>query len=240
MLEKLKEIVCAANKELASRGIVLYTWGNVSGIDCEKGVIVIKPSGVPYEIMKPDDMVVIDLLSGEKIEGEYRPSSDTPTHLEIYRAFPEIGGIVHTHSIHAVAFAQAGMDIPAIGTTHADYFYGDIPCTRSLSESETISDYEANTGKVIVQTMQERNINPLVNPGILVCNHGPFAFGKDAAEAVHNAVVLETIAEMDLKTMMLNPQATMSQYILEKHYSRKHGKNAYYGQNAAVRKNKLI
>lgn len=230
MLEKLKEIVCAANKELANRGIVLYTWGNVSGIDREKGVIVIKPSGVPYETMKPDDMVVIDLKSGEKIEGEYRPSSDTPTHLEIYRAFPEIGGIVHTHSIHAVAFAQAGMDIPAIGTTHADYFYGDILCTRPLSESETIGDYEANTGKVIVQTMQERKINPLVNPGVLVCNHGPFAFGKDAAEAVHNAVVLETIAEMDLKTMMLNPNATMPQYILEKHYSRKHGKNAYYGQ----------
>lgn len=230
MLKKLKEIVCAANKELANRGIVLYTWGNVSGVNREKGVIVIKPSGVPYEIMKPDDMVVIDLKSGEKIEGEFRPSSDTPTHLEIYRAFPEIGGIVHTHSIHAVAFAQAGMDIPAIGTTHADYFYGDIPCTRPLSESETIGDYEANTGKVIVQTIQERKINPLANPGILVCNHGPFAFGKDAAEAVHNAVVLETIAEMNLKTMMLNSNATMPQYILDKHYSRKHGQNAYYGQ----------
>lgn len=230
MLEKLKEIVCAANKELANRGIVLYTWGNVSGIDRENGVIVIKPSGVPYETMEPQDMVVIDLQSGEKIEGEYRPSSDTPTHLEIYRAFPEIGGIVHTHSIHAVAFAQAGIDIPAIGTTHADYFYGDIPCTRPLSECETKDNYEANTGKVIVQTLQERNINPLMNPGILVCNHGPFAFGKDASEAVHNAVVLETIAEMNLKTMMLNPKATMPQYILDKHYSRKHGKDAYYGQ----------
>ena len=230
MLEKLKEKVCAANKELANRGIVLYTWGNVSGIDREKGVIVIKPSGVPYETMKPDDMVVIDLQSGEKIEGKFCPSSDTPTHLEIYRAFPEIGGIVHTHSVHAVAFAQAGMDIPAIGTTHADYFYGDIPCTRPLSESETIGDYEANTGKVIVQTMQERKINPLVNPGILVCNHGPFAFGKDPAEAVHNAVVLETVAEMDLITKMLNSNASMPQYILDKHYTRKHGKNAYYGQ----------
>ena len=180
--------------------------------------------------MKPDDMVVVTLQSGDVVEGKYRPSSDTPTHLEIYRAFPEIGGIVHTHSIHAVAFAQAGMDIPAIGTTHADYFYGDIPCTRPLNEEETLGAYEANTGKVIVQTMQERKINPLVNPGVLVCNHGPFTFGKDAAEAVHNAVVLETIAEMDLKTMMLNPNASMPQYILEKHYSRKHGKNAYYGQ----------
>ena len=230
MLEKLKEIVCAANKELANRGIVLYTWGNVSGIDREKGVIVIKPSGVSYETMKPNDMVVVDLQSGETVEGEYRPSSDTPTHLEIYRAFPEIGGIVHTHSIHAVAFAQAGMDIPAIGTTHADYFYGDILCTRALNESETRDAYEANTGKVIVQTMKEKQINPLENPGILVCNHGPFAFGKDAAEAVHNAVVLETIAEMNLKTIILNSNASMPQHILDKHYSRKHGKNAYYGQ----------
>ena len=230
MLEQLKKIVCAANKELADCGVVLYTWGNVSGVDRERGIVVIKPSGVPYESMKPDDMVVIDLQSGEKVEGEYRPSSDTPTHLEIYRAFPEIGGIVHTHSVHAAAFAQAGLDIPALGTTHADYFSGDIPCTRPLSEEETLGAYETNTGKVIVQTIQERDINPLVNPGILVCNHGPFAFGKDPAEAVHNAVVLETVAEMDLKTMMLNPRASMQQYILDKHYSRKHGKNAYYGQ----------
>lgn len=230
MLEKLKEIVCAANKELANRGVVLYTWGNVSGIDREKGVIVIKPSGVPYGTMQPEDMVVVNLQTGEVVEGKNRPSSDTPTHIEIYRAYPEIGGIAHTHSVHAVAFAQAGMDIPAIGTTHADYFYGDIPCTRPLSEEETMGAYEGNTGKVIVQTMRERKINPLVNPGILVCNHGPFAFGKDAAEAVHNAVVLETIAEMDLKTMMLKSDAIMPPYILEKHYSRKHGKNAYYGQ----------
>lgn len=230
MLEKLKEIVCTANKELANRGIVLYTWGNVSGINREEELIVIKPSGVPYETMKPEDMVVVDLKNGNVVEGNNRPSSDTPTHLEIYRAFPEIGGIVHTHSIHAVAFAQAGMDIPAIGTTHADYFYGNIPCTRALNESETRDAYEANTGKVIVQTLKEKQISPLVNPGILVCNHGPFAFGKDAAEAVHNAVVLETIAEMDLKTMMLNPNTSMPQYILDKHYFRKHGKNAYYGQ----------
>ena len=230
MLEELKEEVCKANKELSEKKIVIYTWGNVSGIDRQKGLMVIKPSGVAYEDMAPYDMVVVDIVSGEIVEGRLKPSSDTKTHLELYRDFENVMGVVHTHSANASAFAQAGKDIPALGTTHADYFYGDIPCTRPLSAEETMGAYEANTGKVIVQTMQERGIDPLVNPGILVCNHGPFAFGKDAAEAVHNAVVLETIAEMDLKTIMLKPNAAMPQYILEKHYSRKHGKNAYYGQ----------
>ena len=230
MLEKLKQEVCAANLELVARGVVIYTWGNVSGIDREKGLVVIKPSGVDYNGMSADDMVVVDLETGETVEGRWRPSSDTKTHLEIYRAFPEVGGITHTHSVNAVAYAQAGIDIPALGTTHADYFYGDIPCTRELTKEEVEADYELNTGKVIVETIRERKIDPIAVPGIVVKNHGPFSWGKDPAASVYHAVVMETIAEMDLKTLLLNPDANMNQYILDKHYFRKHGSNAYYGQ----------
>lgn len=230
MLEKLKEQVCAANLDLVAKGVVLYTWGNVSGIDREKGLVVIKPSGVDYDNMKPEDMVVVDLETGKVVEGYYKPSSDTPTHLELYRQFPTIGGVTHTHSTNAVAFAQAGMAIPALGTTHADYFYGDIPCTRSLTKAEVEEAYELNTGKVIVETVKNGGYDPLSIPGIVVCNHGPFSWGKDAANSVYNAVVMERVADMDLKTLALNPQASMPQYVLDKHYMRKHGPNAYYGQ----------
>ena len=231
MLEQLKEKVCKANLELEARGVVIYTWGNVSEVDREKGVFVIKPSGVEYDGMTPDDMVVVDLKTGETVEGRWKPSSDTATHLALYQAFPTIGGIVHTHSVNAVAFAQAGMDIPALGTTHADYFYGDIPCARELTEEEVNTAYELNTGKVIIETLKERNIDPLAVPGIVVKNHGPFAWGKDANAAVYHSVVMEKVAEMDLKTLLLNPNASMAQYVLDKHYLRKHGPNAYYGQN---------
>ncbi len=231
MLEQLKKDVCRANIELFERGIVIYTWGNVSAIDRENGHVVIKPSGVRYENMKFEDMVVLELSSGKVVEGDLNPSSDTKTHLEIYRAFKEIGGITHTHSVNAVSFAQAGMDIRALGTTHADYFYGDIPCTRMLSDDEVKGDYEYNTGKVIVETVKNRNIKPLEIPGINVMGHGPFSWGKDADEAVYNAVVMETVAEMALKTLMLSPDAAIPQYVLDKHYSRKHGINAYYGQD---------
>ena len=230
MLEELKEIVCAANLELAARGVVIYTWGNVSGIDREKGIMVIKPSGVDYDGMKPEDMVAVDLVTGEVAEGKWKPSSDTKTHLELYRQFPELGGITHTHSVNAVAFAQAGIDIPALGTTHADYFYGPVPCTRELTQAEVESDYELSTGKVIAETLKSRGISPLAVPGIVVKNHGPFTWGKDPAASVYHAVVLDTVAEMTLKTLLLNPQASMQQYILDKHYLRKHGPNAYYGQ----------
>jgi L-ribulose-5-phosphate 4-epimerase len=230
MLEELKKQVGEANLELVRRGVVIYTWGNVSGIDREKGFVVIKPSGVAYDGMRPEDMVVVDLMTGETVEGKHKPSSDTATHLELYRAFPTIGGITHTHSIHAVAFAQAGLDIPALGTTHADYFYGDIPCTRELSEAEVEEAYERNTGKVIVECIKERNLDPMTVPGIVVKNHGPFSWGKDAASSVYHAVVMESVAEMDIKTLMLNPKATVPQHVLEKHYMRKHGPNAYYGQ----------
>lgn len=230
MLEELKKQVCEANLELVHRGVVVYTWGNVSGYDRDNGLIVIKPSGVDYAGMRPEDMVVVSLKTGEKVEGKYRPSSDTATHLELYRAFPEIGGISHTHSIHAVAFAQAGLDIPALGTTHADYFYGPVPCTRELTEEEVKSAYEANTGAVIVNCIKERKTDLTAVPGVLVKNHGPFAWGKDAAEAVYHAVVLEMIAEMSIKTLLLNSQAQMPQYVLDKHYTRKHGPASYYGQ----------
>ena len=230
MLEVLKEQVCDANLELVRRGVVIYTWGNVSGIDKNRGLVVIKPSGVDYNEMKPKDMVVVDMETGEIVEGSYKPSSDTPTHLELYRAFPSIGGITHTHSINAVAFAQAGIDIPALGTTHADYFYGVIPCTKELTQAEVEVAYEVNTGRVIVETLKERNIDPMAVPGIVVKNHGPFSWGKDAAASVYHAVVMEVVAEMNLKTLMLNPEATMKQYVLDKHYLRKHGPNAYYGQ----------
>ena len=230
MLEQLKQSVCAANLELAARGVVIYTWGNVSGIDREKGLMVIKPSGVEYDGMTADDMVVVDLATGETVEGKWKPSSDTKTHLELYRQFPELGGITHTHSVNAVAFAQAGMDIPALGTTHADYFYGPVPCTRELTAEEVQSDYELSTGRVIAETLRSRQIAPLAVPGIVVKNHGPFTWGKDPATSVYHAVVLDTVAEMTLKTLLLNPQASMQQYVLDKHYLRKHGPNAYYGQ----------
>ena len=231
MLEDLKQEVCAANLELAARGVVIYTWGNVSGIDRSRGLIVIKPSGVDYDGMTAEDMVVVDLESGKTVEGKWKPSSDTKTHLELYRQFPTLGGVTHTHSVNAVAFAQAGMDIPALGTTHADYFYGAVPCTRELTQAEVEEDYELNTGRVIVETLRQRGIDPAAVPGVVVKNHGPFTWGKDPAQSVYHAVVLDTVAEMNLKTLMLNPQAAMPQYILDKHYRRKHGPNAYYGQN---------
>lgn len=229
MLEALKETVCEANLELSRRGVVLYTWGNVSGIDRAQGLVVIKPSGVPYQGMQPSDMVVVD-LEGRIVEGTLRPSSDTPTHLELYKAFPEIGGVVHTHSTHAVVFAQAGMEIPPLGTTHADYFYGPVPVSRGLTRDEVQEAYEKNTGRVIVETVKEMGKPPLAVPAVLVRNHGPFTWGKDPAEAVYHSVVLEEIAEMAWKTMQLNPAAELPSYVLEKHYQRKHGPRAYYGQ----------
>ena len=230
MLEKLKSDVLKANLDLVQKGVVIYTWGNVSGIDRESGLMVIKPSGVDYDVMGVDDMVVVDVASGKTVEGKWRPSSDTPTHLMLYRAFPALGGVTHTHSAHAVAFAQAGMDIPALGTTHADYFYGPIPCTRELTREEVESAYEENTGRVIIETIGARGYDPLAVPGIVVKNHGPFTWGKDAAASVYHAVVMEKVAEMAIATLTLNPDSTMAQYILDKHYLRKHGPNAYYGQ----------
>lgn len=233
MLEDLKERVCAANLELSVRGVFIYTWGNVSGLSDDGTRIVIKPSGIDYAVMRPCDMVVVDLESGAAVEGALKPSSDTLTHVEMYRRFPQIKGIAHTHSVNAVAFAQAGMDIPPLGTTHADDFYGPIPCTRALTEAETKSDYEAATGRVIAETIAARGYDPMTVPAILVRSHGPFAWGTSPAVAVFNAVVLETVAEMSFKTLLLNRESAMEEYILEKHYQRKHGPNAYYGQNAA-------
>lgn len=231
MLEQLKKDVYEANMELVAKGMVIYTWGNVSGIDREQGLVVIKPSGVDYDVMKPEDMVVIRLSDGQVVEGNLKPSSDTPTHLELYRAYPEIGGVVHTHSVWAVTFAQAGLDIPAFGTTHADYFYGDIPCTRDLTAKEIDEAYEVNTGKVIIETIGDKN--PMDIPGIVVKNHGPFGWGRTPAGAVYNAVVLDKVAEMAYKTMTLNPRTPrVQQYLLDKHYFRKHGANAYYGQGS--------
>lgn len=230
MLEWLKQKVCEANLELYRRGIVIYTWGNVSGIDRESGNMVIKPSGVPYEHMTAEDMVVVNVKSGEVVEGKWKPSSDTATHLELYRAFPEIGGITHTHSVNAVAFAQAGLPVPALGTTHADYFYGDVPCTRELTEQEVKKAYEINTGKVITETLRSSDNEIMAIPAILVKNHGPFTWGKNAAESVYHSVVLETVAEMALKTLQINNQSNFAKYLLDKHYYRKHGNNAYYGQ----------
>ena len=230
MLEELKREVCAANLELTARGVVIYTWGNVSGIDRGQGLVVIKPSGVAYDGMTAEDMVVVDLETGKTVEGRWNPSSDTKTHLELYRRYPSLGGVTHTHSVNAVAFAQAGMDIPALGTTHADYFYGAVPCTRALTQDEVEEDYELNTGIVIAETLDARGIDPLAVPGIVVRNHGPFTWGKDPAASVYHAVVLDTVAEMALKTRLLNPAAAMPQYILDKHYYRKNGPNAYYGQ----------
>ncbi len=231
MLEQLKEIVYQANMELPRRGLVTYTWGNVSGIDRESGYIVIKPSGVDYENMKPEDMVVVD-LSGNRIEGRYKPSSDTATHIELYKRYPELGGIVHTHSTWATSWAQAGRSIPLYGTTHADYFYGPIPCARSLTKEEINGEYEKNTGLVIIETLTNNSLAPKSMPGILCTNHGPFTWGKDAGEAVHNAVVLEEVAKMACYCELINREVTPApQAIADKHYLRKHGENAYYGQN---------
>lgn len=230
MLEELKNQVCRANLELVARGVVIYTWGNVSGISDDRKFMVIKPSGVSYDEMSPDEMVVVDVNSGQRVEGKWNPSSDTKTHLELYRKYSSIKGIVHTHSVNAVAFAQAGISIPALGTTHADYFYGNIPCTRELSQSEVMDDYETNTGKVIIETIENLNYDPMAIPGIIVKNHGPFAWGKNPSNSVYNAVVLEKVAEMALKTLILNPKADIKSYVLDKHYMRKHGPNAYYGQ----------
>ena len=230
MLEELKQKVYEANMELPRRGLVTYTWGNVSGIDREAGLFVIKPSGVEYEDLRPEDLVVMD-LDGNKVEGSMNPSSDTKTHLVLYRSFPEIGGIVHTHSPYAVGWAQAGKDIPAFGTTHADYFYGPIPCARHLTQEELDEDYELNTGKIIVETLRERGIAPVSVPGVICRSHGPFTWGKDAAQAVYHAVVLEEVAKMALFTRMVEPTAEAApQRYLDKHYMRKHGPNAYYGQ----------
>lgn len=228
MLEKLKTQVCLANLQLPKSGLVTFTWGNVSGIDRETGLVVIKPSGVAYEGMTADDMVVVD-LNGNVVEGHYKPSSDTPTHLALYRAFPDVGGIVHTHSRWATSFAQAGMGIPAYGTTHGDYFYGEIPCTRKMTEAEIAGQYELETGNVIIETLD--GVDPLTIPAALVHSHGPFVWGSSPDEAVHNAVVLEELAFMAFHTTALNLAAEpMQQELLDKHYLRKHGKNAYYGQ----------
>lgn len=230
MLEKLKEEVLKANLELPKRGLVTYTWGNVSGIDREKGLVVIKPSGVEYEKMKVEDMVVVD-LEGNVVEGDLKPSSDTPTHLILYKKFKDIGGVVHTHSTWATIWAQAGKSIPAYGTTHADYFYGEIPCTRKMTESEIKGKYEYETGEVIVETFETEKILPNDIPAVLVHSHGPFTWGKTPMEAVHNAVVLEELAKMAFNTETLNHNIqAMQKELLDKHFLRKHGKNAYYGQ----------
>jgi len=229
LLEKLKQEVYKANMDLVAKGMVIYTWGNVSGIDREKELVVIKPSGVDYDGMAAEDMVVVD-FDGIVVEGKYKPSSDTPTHLVLYKAYKELGGVVHTHSTWGVTFAQAGMSIPAFGTTHADYFYGDIPCTRDLTEKEIQEAYELNTGNVIVETIGSNN--PLDIPGIVVKSHGPFAWGKSPSNSVYNAVVLDKVAEMAYNTMTLNAAVSrVDQYLLDKHYFRKHGVNAYYGQD---------
>lgn len=229
MLEQLKEQVLQANLLLPRYNLVTFTWGNVSGIDRERGLIVIKPSGVPYEGMTAEDMVVVD-LDGKRVDGKWKPSSDTPTHAALYRAFPGLGGIVHTHSRWATTFAQAGRPIPAMGTTQGDYFYGAIPCTRPMTQAEIAGEYELETGNVIIETF--RATDPMRIPAVLVYSHGPFAWGKDPQEAVHNAVVLEEVAFMDWHAMMLNPaQGPMQQALLDKHYLRKHGANAYYGQD---------
>ena len=227
MLSNLKHSVYLANQELVNFNLVVFTWGNVSGIDRDKGLVIIKPSGVRYQEMTPDDMVVVD-LNGKVVEGKFKPSSDTPSHLELYRNFADIGGIAHTHSSWATSWAQANKSIPVFGTTHADYFYGDIPCTRQLTKEEVKNDYELNTGKLIVETYTGRN--PMEMPAVLVAGHGPFTWGKNPAEAVHIAVVLEEIASMAFRTVVLGNHEKLENYLLEKHYRRKHGKDAYYGQ----------
>lgn len=229
MLEQLKQKVFEANLALPRHGLVTFTWGNVSGIDRESGLVVIKPSGVEYDVMTAEDMVVVD-LDGNKVEGNRKPSSDTPTHLELYKAFPNIGGIVHTHSRWATSRAQSGRGIPAYGTTHGDYFYGEIPCTRRMTPDEIAGEYEKETGTVIIEAFKDRSADDI--PAVLVNCHGPFCWGKDPDNAVHNAVVLEELAFMAFHTEAMNPViAPMQQELLDKHYLRKHGKNAYYGQD---------
>lgn len=231
MLENLKKKVLKANLELVENGLVLFTWGNVSERDEESGLIVIKPSGVSYADMTAEDMVVID-INGNVVEGTLRPSSDTPTHLEIYKEYPNVFGVTHTHSTFATSWAQSGRDIPFYGTTHADYFYGDIPCARALTKEEVDGEYEKNTGLVILERFKNDGLNPLEIPGVLVMSHGVFAFGKNAAESVHNATVIEEVAKMAFITESVNPQVKRAEkYMLDKHYLRKHGKNAYYGQD---------
>lgn len=230
MLKELRQAVYEANMELPRRGLVTHTWGNVSGIDRERGLVIIKPSGVEYDALTPEQLVVLN-LQGEVVEGKLNPSSDTKTHLELYKAFPALGGIVHTHSPYAVGWAQAGEDIPAYGTTHADYFYGPIPCARHLSQTELDEDYEKNTGKVIVETFRERGVDPVHVPGVICFSHGPFTWGKSPAQAVYHAVVLEEVARMALLTRMVRPDAAPApQHVLDKHFMRKHGPDAYYGQ----------
>lgn len=234
MLQRLKQDVCRANLDLVKEGLVIHTWGNASGIDRSKGLVVIKPSGVPYSVMKPDHMVVVELDSGRVVEGKLKPSSDTATHLVLYRAFRSVGGIVHTHSLHATAWAQTGRPVPALGTTHADYFHGAIPCTRLLRSREIESDYEANTGEVIVETFARRD--PLACPAVLVASHGPFAWGKSVEEAVHHAAVLEHLARLAGETLRLFPSTKpMQQVLLNKHFFRKHGPGAYYGQGPSAK-----
>lgn len=228
MLESLKEAVCVANRELVRCGLVTLTWGNTSGIDRERGLVVIKPSGVAYDVLEPSDLSVVD-LDGKIVEGKLRPSSDTPTHVLLYRSFPGIGGITHTHSRHATMFAQARREIPCLGTTHADHFHGAVPLTRHLTEAEVKGDYEANTGKVIVERFAA--LDPVAVPAVLVAGHGPFAWGHNAGDSVHNAVALEAVAEMALGTRLINPSSPdLEPYVLDKHYQRKHGPSAYYGQ----------
>lgn len=230
MLEALRQAVYEANMELPRRGLVTYTWGNVSGIDRESGLVVIKPSGVDYENLTPEQLVILD-LEGNIVEGKLNPSSDTKTHLELYKAYPKLGGIVHTHSPYAVGWAQAGRDIPAYGTTHADYFYGCVPCARHLTPEEVEEDYERNTGKIIIETFHERGIDPVHVPGVICHSHGPFTWGKDAQQAVYHAVVLEEVAKMALFTAQIDAQTPAApQHIQDKHFLRKHGPNAYYGQ----------
>lgn len=230
MLEELKQKVYEANMDLPRYGLVTFTWGNVSAIDREKGLFVIKPSGVEYDRLQPEDMVVMD-LEGNKVEGKYNPSSDTATHLELYKAFPEIGGVVHTHSSYATSWAQAGRDIPCYGTTHADYIYGGVPCVRCLTREEIEDAYEENTGHLIVNEFKRLNKDPMAVPAVLCKNHGPFAWGKDAKDAVHNAVVLEEVAKMAYRAETINPRIQSApQELQDKHYYRKHGANAYYGQ----------
>ena len=229
MLKKLKAEVCAANLDLVRRGLVIETWGNVSGVDRASGLMVIKPSGVPYDGMKPEHMVVVSLETGKAVDSKLKPSSDTDTHLALYHAFKGIGGVVHTHSLYATAWAQARRGLPSYGTTQADYWYGDVPCTRALKPSEIKNDYEANTGKVIIETFKKKN--PMHHPAVLVASHGPFTWGRDAADAVHNAGVLEFIARLASETVRLNPKVQpMHPILLDKHFLRKHGPNAYYGQ----------
>ncbi len=234
MLEELKELVCRANLLLPKHGMVTFTWGNVSGIDRERGLMVIKPSGLEYDGMSPEDMVVVSLETGAAVEGRYKPSSDTETHLALYRAFPALGGIVHTHSRWATSFSQAGQDIPALGTTQADYFYGEIPCTRKMTPQEIAGAYEGETGNVVIETFRRRGLEPSRVPAVLVHSHGPFAWGADALDAVHNAVVLEEVAFMAFHALALTPGlAPMQQELLDRHYLRKHGPDAYYGQNGS-------